>query len=448
MRTPRTLAILALLAAFGAGTALSWALLRHRPAPAAAIRYTCPMHPEIVQDKPGDCPICGMSLVVQAPAAQPQGPPKDREIAFYRNPMDPSIHSPVPMKDDMGMDYVPVYKDELGAPAPVPGLADVAIDPSYQRLLGVRAVPVEEGPVGGGWTAPAKVAADETRIRKVSTKTGGFVDRLFVDFMGKPVRKGQPLFALYSPDLYSAQQDLALAVKARASLGKDGEALVAAAAQRLRLWDVPGPEIARLEQGGAPQRDLVFTSPVSGVVTAKQVVQGARLQPGDMPFEVTDLSSVWVLADAYAADLPKLRLGARATFTSPALPGRTFTGRVAFIDPVLDPQTRTARVRFAFPNPEGALRPETFGQVAFQGSGRRGLRIPFAAVLEDGTREVVFVDRGEGRFSPQQVELGARDGDWVEVRKGLEAGEQVADKANFLLDADARRRAALAGGPR
>lgn len=446
MSAKRILVAVSILTAFGAGAGVSWALLRHRAPAAAAIHYTCPMHPEIVRDEPGDCPICGMRLMAQG-APGPLAPAA-REIAFYRNPMDPSVHSPVPMKDEMGMDYVPVYQDELGGAAPVPGLADVTIDPSYQRLIGVRTVAVEEGPVGGAWTAPAKVAVDETRVRKISTKTGGFVERLFVDFTGKPVSKGQPLFTLYSPDLYSAQQDLALAVKAKASLGKDGEALVEAAAQRLRLWDVPSAEIARIEQGGEPQRDLRFASPVSGVVTAKQVVQGARLQPGDTPFEVTDLSEVWVLADAYAADLSKLTIGAKASFTSPAFPGRAFLGRVAFVDPALDPQTRTAKVRFAFPNPKGELRPETFGQIAFQGSGRKGLRIPFDAVLDDGTRQVVFVDQGDGRFSPRQVELGARDGAWAEVVKGLGAGERIADKASFLLDADARRRAALAGGGR
>jgi Cu(I)/Ag(I) efflux system membrane fusion protein len=235
-------------------------------------------------------------------------------------------------------------------------------------------------------------------------------------------------------------------VKSKEVLGGDGAALVQAAEKRLRLWDVPVVEIRRLEQGGEPQRDIVFVSPVSGVVTAKNVVQGAHLMPGDAPFEVTDLSEVWVLADAYAADLPKLKIGAKASFTSPSLPGRTFNGRVAFIDPVIDPQTRTAKVRLAFANPRGELRPETYGEAAFQGGSARGLRIPFSAVIDDGDRKVVFVDEEDGHFVPHQVELGAQDADWVEVKSGLKAGDRVADKANFLLDSEARRRAALAGG--
>lgn len=436
-------AFLILLAGLGAGSGMTWIVLRHHAAKrASAVRYHCPMHPEIVRDEPGDCPVCGMRLV----ATEPAPAAGERTIAFYRNPMDPSVHSPVPMDDPMGMAYIPVFTDELGGTAPVRGLADISIDPTYLRLIGVRTAAVEEGPVAGSWTTPAKVAADETRVRKVNVKTGGFVDRLFVDFMGKPVRKGQPLFALYSPELYSAQLDLASAVKSKAALGSDGDALVKAAEQRLRLWDVPEAEIQRLEQGGAPQRDLVFVSPVSGVVTAKSVVQGARLLPGDMPFEVTDLSEVWVMADAYAADLSKLKVGMKAAFTSPALPGRSFSGRVAFIDPVIDPQTRTAKVRLAFANPGGALRPEAFGEATFMGSGRAVLRIPFSAVVDDGSRKVVFVDEGEGRFSPREVALGAQDADWAEVKSGLSAGEHVAVKANFLLDSEARRRAALTGG--
>jgi Cu(I)/Ag(I) efflux system membrane fusion protein len=445
--TPKRISLaLALLAAgLLAGSGATWMLLRHRAAaPMAAMRYHCPMHPGVVRDEPGDCPVCGMRLVADAAsAASGSG---ERKVVFYRNPMDPSVHSPVPMDDSMGMAYVPVYEDELGGAAPVPGLAGITIDPAYQRLIGVRTVEVVEGPAGGAWTTPAKVAADETRVRKITTKTGGFVDRLFVDFMGKPVRKGQPLFALYSPELYSAQQDLALAVKSKAALGGDGAALVKAAEQRLRLWDVPYAEIQQLEEGGEPQRDLVFVSPVSGIVTAKNVVQGSRLLPGDTPFEVTDLSQVWVLADAYAGDLPKLKAGAKASFTSPALPGRAFHGRVAFIDPVIDPRTRTAKVRLAFANRDGELRPETYGEVSFQGSGGKGLRIPFSAVIDDGDRKVVFVDEGDGHFVPRRVELAAQDADWAEVKSGLEAGDRVADKASFLLDSEARRRAALAGG--
>ncbi len=447
MNANRLPILLTLAAGLALGAGATWMLTRHpatAPTAVSAIKYHCPMHPEVVKDGPGQCPICGMELVAFNPSAQSPSS-GERKIAFYRNPMDPSVHSPVPMDDPMGMAYVPVYEDELGGQAPVPGLADITIDPAYQRLIGVRTVEVERGPVGASWSTPAQVAADETRVFKIATKTGGFVDKLFVDFMGMKVKKGQPLFALYSPELYSAQQDLALAVKTKASLGADGAALVEAAAQRLRLWDVPEAEVQRLEQGGQPSRDLVFTSPVSGAVTAKAIVQGARLQPGDTPFEVTDLSTVWVLADGYAADLPKLKVGAKATFAAPSLPGKTFEGRVAFIDPVVDPQTRTAKIRLAFANPGGELRPGTYGTATFLG-GAKGLRVPYAAVMEDGASKVVFVDEGDGQFAPRRIEAGAQDADWVEVKAGLEEGDKVADKAGFLLDSESRRRAALQAG--
>lgn len=444
MTSTRTPLVITLAAGLVLGSAATWLITRApKPAPSEApvLKYHCPMHPEVVRDAPGQCPICGMELVAFNPSALA---PKtgERKIAFYRNPMDASVHSPVPMDDPMGMAYVPVYEDELGGAAPVPGLADITIDPAYQRLIGVRTVEVTKGPVGGSWSTPATVAVDEARVFKIATKTGGFVDKLFVDFVGKPVRKGQPLFALYSPELYSAQQDLALAVRSKAALGADGAALVEASAKRLRLWDVPESEIQRLEQGGEPKRDLLFTSPVSGAVTAKTIVQGARLQAGDTPFEVTDLSEVWVLAEGYAGDLPKLKVGAKASFTAPSLPGRTFRGRVAFVDPVVDPQTRTAKVRLAFANPGGELRPGTYGTAVFPG-GATGLRVPFAAVMDDGGSKVVFVDEGEGHFAPRVIQIGGQDADWVEVRSGLEAGEQVADKATFLLDSESRRRAAL-----
>ncbi len=434
---------LTLVAGLVLGSGTTWMLTRHPETTVApAVKYHCPMHPEVVRDAPGECPICGMELVAFNPAAPTAT--GERKIAFYRNPMDPSVHSPVPMDDPMGMAYVAVYEDELGGAAPVPGLADITIDPAYQRLIGVRTAEVERGPVGAAWSTPATVAADETRVFKIATKTGGFVDKLFVDFMGMRVKKGQPLFALYSPELYSAQQDLALAVKSKGALGADGAGLVEAAAKRLRLWDVPEAEIQRLEQGGEPRRDLTFTSPVSGAVTAKNIVQGARLQSGDTPFEVTDLSEVWVLADGYASDLPKLKLGAKATFTAPSLPGRAFVGRVAFVDPVVDPATRTAKVRLAFANPGGELRPGTYGAAAFAGGGA-GLRVPFAAVMDDGGSKVVFVDEGDGHFVPRTITIGGQDADWVEVKSGLEAGERVADKAAFLLDSESRRRAALTG---
>jgi Cu(I)/Ag(I) efflux system membrane fusion protein len=406
--------------------------------------YHCPMHPNYTSDKPGDCPICGMKLVPieAADAGRPE-----HKLLFYRSPMNASDTSPVPKKDSMGMDYVPVYADDAaGGGGEVLGLAGVKIDAQRQQLIGLRTADVTRGPISGDWRTVGRVAVDETRVRKINVKVDGFVDKLFVDFVGKPVRRGQPLFALYSPDLLAAQNDYALAVRTRSQLGEGsaGDDLVAATRRRLELWDVPRSELAHLEHGGAPLRDLTLVSPISGVVTAKNVVQGSRIAAGETPFEITDLSQVWVLADAHETDLPRVRLGTPVSLTLEAFPDHVFKGQVSFIEPILDAKTRTAKVRLAFANPRGELRPEMFGEVVFHARPHQGLRVPADSIIDSGDRKVVFVAIGDGRFQPREVKTGDAAGDLVEVVSGVEAGERVVVRAAFLVDSESRLKAALA----
>jgi Cu(I)/Ag(I) efflux system membrane fusion protein len=223
-----------------------------------------------------------------------------------------------------------------------------------------------------------------------------------------------------------------------------GDDLVEAARERLRLWDIPDGEVKRLEETGKPTKNLTLYSPMTGVVTKKDIVMGHRLNEGDMPYEITDLSRVWVLADAYESDLARIRLGMPATLVLQAFPGRTFKGKVIFVDPVLDPRTRTAKVRLEFANPRGELKPEMFGEVTLQGEKREGLRIPADAVIDSGTRKVVFVALDEGKFQPREVEIGSVAGDQVEIVSGLQPGEKVVTRANFLVDSESRLRASLA----
>jgi Cu(I)/Ag(I) efflux system membrane fusion protein len=366
--------------------------------------------------------------------------------------MDPRQTSPTPRKDEMGMDYLPVH-DAPAAPAsaPVAGLAPVEIEPARQQLIGLRTAEVTAGTVGGAWRTGGRVAVDETRVKHINLKIAGVVERIFVDFIGKPVRKGDPLFSLYSPELLSAQEEYLLAVKTRNALaaaggrsGDDGQALVAAALRKLALWDVPPSGIERLERTGEATKTVTFYSPVSGVVTRKDVVEGMKLDAGAMPYEIVDLSSVWVLADVYESELRFVHRGMEGTLRLNAFPDRAFEGKVAFVDPLLDPRSRTVKVRLAFQNPGGELRPEMFGEVVLHGRARQGLRVPADAVIDSGTEKIVFAAVGEGKFEPRKVKLGDSDGAHVEVVSGLRAGERVVTRANFLVDSESRLRASLA----
>jgi Cu(I)/Ag(I) efflux system membrane fusion protein len=414
-------------------------------------QYQCPMHPTIVQDHPGDCPICGMKLVKMESSGEQAKASGERKILYYRSPMDAKQTSPTPRKDEMGMDYLPVYADEVaGGAAPVGGLATVNIDPARQQLIGLKTAAVVRGKVGGAWRTVGRVAMDETRVRHINVKIPAYVERIDVDFIGKPVRKGEPLFSIYSPELLSAQEEYLLATKTRKSLAgagglpDDGDALVSAARRKLQLWDVPESEIERLEKTGQPTKGLTIHSPISGVVTKKDVVEGMKLDAGAMPYEIVDLSEVWVLADVYESELRHVKAGMPATLTLNAYPNRAFQGRVSFVDPLLDPRTRTVKVRLAFPNPTGELKPEMFGEVVLHGAAREGLRVPTDAVIDSGTSNVVFVSLGEGKFQPREVKLGDSDGQTVEVTAGVAEGEQVVTRANFLIDSESRLRASLA----
>jgi membrane fusion protein, copper/silver efflux system len=402
-------------------------------------QWTCSMHPQYVSDKPGDCPICGMKLV-QKKAAEPAA----RRPLFYRNPMNPADTSPTPKKDSMGMDYVPVYAGADGGSA-VPGA--VQIDAERQRMIGLKSVEVKIAALAGGIRATGRIAVDERRVHKVTARFDGYVEKLYADFTGKLVAKGEPLLSVYSPDLLATEEELLLAAKAKDTLAESGLPDAARAARdRLRLLGISDGEIARLEKRGQAERALTLSAPISGFITVKTAVAGAKVAPDDPLFEITDLSHVWVLADVYEYELPRLKIGQKATLTLSYWPDRSWRGTVSYILPTVDEKTRTVKVRIEIANPRNDLKPEMFGDVVIDTAPRQALVVPEDAVIVTGARKVAFVILDDGQLVPRTIETGLHvDGNY-EVKSGLKAGDKVAAGASFLLDSEAQLRSAITGG--
>ncbi|MGZ5427631.1 MAG: efflux RND transporter periplasmic adaptor subunit [Thermoanaerobaculia bacterium] len=379
----------------------------------AAKKYQCPMHPEIIRDKPGDCPICGMKLVL---------------IDGEKDEKAPSS----------------------GAPG-AEGLATVTVDARKVSLLGLKTVAVIRAPFETSIRTVGRVAADERRVHHVHTRYEGFVEHVTADFTGKFVAKGEVLALIYSPELYATQQEYLLALKASRSLGPSGVAsaaqggrdLLDAARQRLVLWEIMPADIAEIEKRGAPIRAMPVYAPISGYVTGRTAYHGMKVMPADTLFDILDLSAVWVLADVYEYELPRLSLGQKATMTLGYWPGRSWQGTVTYIYPSVDEKTRTVKVRIGLENPKGELKPEMFADVTLHARPRTVLQLPDDAVLESGTRNVVFVSQGEGKLVPREITVGDHGSGMVEVRDGLKEGEIVVQGANFLVDSESRLKAAI-----
>jgi Cu(I)/Ag(I) efflux system membrane fusion protein len=415
----------------------------------SAQKYTCAMHRSLISDRAGDCPICGMKLVPidathsaisTATAAEPKKP------LLYRNPMNPADTSPVPKKDPMGMDYVPVYPEDIqSAGKGAAGLATVHIDPERRRLIGLKTVGVRRAEIAGAIRTVGRVAMDETRVVKVQPRFEGFIERLEADFTGKYVNKGQRLASIYSPELLAAQQELLLAARGRQALAASGlPGAEEAARARLGLLGIGDSQIDQILRTGKPLRTLDVVAPISGYVTTKNAIAGARVAMDQPLFEIVDLSTVWLLADVYESELPRLASGQSATATLAFWPGKVWKGRVSYLYPTVDEKTRTIKVRIDLPNPRTELRPEMFADVVIRGTPRRALVIPEDALIDTGTRKVAFVDLGAGRLEPREVEVGEHAEGAYEVRAGLTEGEQVATGASFLLDSESHLKAAVA----
>lgn len=388
------------------------------------------------QAAPPPQPVATASVPPDAPAAD------ERKPLYYRNPMGAPDTSPVPKKDSMGMDYIPVYADEVDDGNTVKVSTD-----KIQRA-GVRIAEVETRVLARSVRAVGTVQFDERKLTVVSTKYEGWIEQLLVDATGTMVKRGQPLARVYSPELVVAQQEYAAL---RGNLGlahRDHqgtiEGLADGALQRLRNLDVPAAEIARLQREAKPSRLVTLHSPFNGIVTEKMAFAGARFMPGEPLYRIADTSTMWLIAEVYEQDLAAVRIGQTAQVTVPSYPGRDFAGRVSFIYPTVGRETRTVRVRLELANKDDALKADMYAEVAIgAGAAAQVTAVPDSAVIDDGSRQYVLVDKGEGRFEPRPVKLGAKAADFYEVKDGLAPGERVVVGATFLIDAESNLRAAL-----
>lgn len=410
-----------------------------------------PMNPQNRSDKPGKAPD-GMDLVPVYDEAQP-AKATEKKILYWVDPMHPAYKSDKPgIAPDCGMDLVPVYEESGGSGvSSAAGYAAITIPADRQQLIGVQLGKAERRDLHTTLRAVGHVAADETRLAHIHTKFDGYIDHLNVDYTGMEIRKGQPLLSIYSPDLVATQQEFLLAARAKAklstggaALSSSGDALYESARTRLLLWDITPGEIKRLETEGTVRKTLTLYSPVNGIVMTKTAVEGLRVAPGDSLFDIADLSRVWVLADVYESEIAFVKLGQEATVALSYLPGREWKGKVTFIAPTVDPMTRTVTVRLELPNPTGELKPEMFADVLLHHTTRDVVAVPESAVLQTGSRSIVFVAKGEGRFEPREVTTGTKSDAWYEIKSGINEGEEVVMQANFLIDSESRLKAALA----
>jgi RND family efflux transporter MFP subunit len=390
--------LVVLLAACGGGTT-------------TAALYHCPMHPTYVSDKPGDCPICLMKLV----------------------PIEPD--------DTM----------KTGGAIPPEGYSTVRVSADGLQLAGIQTAPAVSDTAGRSIRAVGIVKADETRVHQVNTRVAGWVQKLPVNFTGQFVRRGDPLLTVYSPELMASQEEYLRSLEATRrfehsslpEVRKGAQELMHSARKRLLLFDVPESFIKNIEQTGQPESDVTLRAPATGYVTGKDILAGARIEPGMRLYTIADLSRVWIEADVYESEASLVRLGSKAVVTLPFDPAFIREAPVSYVYPTLNPMTRTLRIRLELDNPGMTLKPDMFADVAITVETGQGVVIPDDAILDSGIRKIVFVETGPGTFEPREIRMGVRSAGVAQVLSGVAVGERVVVKANFLLDSESRLRSAI-----
>ncbi len=391
----------------------------------------------------------GPGLVSPAVAAEKETAQGKKKPLFYRSPMNPAVTSPVPAKDAMGMDYIPVYgDDDTAGPA-----GTVRIDPVMIQKIGVRTAMAMKRSLSHQVRTPARIAFNEETLSMVHSKFSGWAEKLFVSKTGQRVKKGQPLFSIYSPELVSTQEEYLLALANARILEKsslpeirDGaRRLVEATRSRLEFFDIPGTVIDELEKTGRIVRDITILSPYRGTVIRMGIMAGHYLTPRDELYRIADLSTVWVFADVYEDDLPWIRTGDAATMQVTTRPGTVFTGRVDYIYPYEEGETRTVKVRLVFANEDAGLRPGMFAGITIHASRRNDvLAIPSEAIVRSGKETLVFVRRDAGLFEPRKVVTGVEADGYTEIVRGLAEHETVVTSAQFLIDSESKLKEATA----
>jgi Cu(I)/Ag(I) efflux system membrane fusion protein/cobalt-zinc-cadmium efflux system membrane fusion protein len=417
---------------------------QHPPAESVQL-WTCGMHPQVLQDEPGTCPICNMNLVRKA-----GGSASERTVLFYRNPMNPSVTSPVPMQDEMGMEYVPVYSDEASASG-VDG-AIVTLDRGTIQKMGVTTEPVGRSALRRQIRTVGYLDYDQEKMVSITTKYEGFVEKVYVNYLGQPVRPGDPLFEVYSPELIQTQQELLSALEFAQSM-KDApgharhraEGLVEAARTRLSYWDVTPQQVSRLESTRTVLRTFTVTAPVGGLVMKRMDgLEGAAIRSGMEVMHIADLSSLWLNVEVFEDQLPWLKPDDRAKVTLTYFPGRSFSARIRFIEPAVSEKTRTIKLTLQVPNPDGDLRSGMYATVEFNPTiVEDAIVVPSHAVFRTGRRNIVIVAQGGGRFAPREVELGPEGDGGVQVLSGLREGESLVTSSQFLIDSESNLREAI-----
>ncbi len=410
--------------------------------------YRNPMNPAITSPVPAQDEM-GMDYI----PVYPDKPKAERKPLFYRNPMNPAITSPVAAQDEMGMDYIPVYAEDDSDGASEEPAGTVKIDPVMVQNIGVRTALVETRDLAKIVRATGRVTVDESRVTRLHPRTEGWIQKQFAARVGDPVRKGDELLTLYSPQLVTSQQEYLLALdnlkalenSSYKDIQQGAQQLVESSRERLRLLDVPEHEINNLAASGQVSKAVGIESPFDGVVLNIGAREGQYIMPRTELYVIADLSKVWVLADVYEYELPWIKVGDTAMLQTTGMQGPQLKGKVAYIYPFAKAQTRTVQVRIEIDNRHGLLKPDMFAEVAIGASSRSNATVvPSEAIVRSGEREQVFVVRGEGKFEPREVTLGHSSEGWVEVLTGLKPGERVVNSALFLIDSESKLREATA----